>query len=246
MVNLVNKKKILLCTEGEKTEKRILEHLFQIYGLDTTFALIPYKANVYQLYRQMFEGNQSDSLDLIQVLKERETDEDNIALLNDKYTDIFLVFDFDPQDHSYCSEHLSQMMQYFNESTDNGKLYLNYPMSESYYHMPTIPDPTYLNKTVSLQVLREHGYKGLVHAETVKHSYDCFAINKEQCNIVIKDNQTKAWEIVLQEMAEMPFPKQEDILNVQVRSLSDEEKVHVLSTMVSFILEYDSRLIENK
>ena len=94
----MGKKKILLCVEGEKTEEKLLQYLFEIYGLDLDFTIVPYRTNIHQLYRQMFEDPDPASLDLLQVLKERERDPEKHALLSERYTDIFLVFDFEPQD----------------------------------------------------------------------------------------------------------------------------------------------------
>lgn len=239
-------KKILLCVEGKKTEEKILNHLFKIYGLDEDFAIVSYKTNIYQLYKQIFERDDGDpeDLDFIQVLKERETNPEKRELLNERYTDIFLVFDFDPQDHNYDVAHLAEMLEYFCESTDHGKLYLNYPMAESFYHMPTIPDTEYLDKTVPMSILKGHGYKTLVNQETVKHSYAQFAVNKNECNIVIKSNRDKAWKIIGRSCTDGYFPEQKDILNVQSVLLQAQNEVYILSTMVSFILEYDSKLIE--
>ena len=35
------------------------------------------------------------------------------------------------------------MSCYFTESSEMGKLYLNYPMVEAFYHMKSIPDENY-------------------------------------------------------------------------------------------------------
>ena len=47
-------------------------------------------------------------------------------------------------------------MRYFVESTDMGKLYLNYPMIEAFYHMSNIPDPEYNGRVATLAELRGH------------------------------------------------------------------------------------------
>ena len=59
---------------------------------------------------------------------------------NINYSDIILIFDFDPQDDLFTSKKIEEMLEYFKESSDMGKLYINYPMVESFYHMKTIPD----------------------------------------------------------------------------------------------------------
>ena len=242
----MSKKKILLCVEGEKTEEKLLRYLFEIYGLDLDFTIVPYRTNIHQLYRQMFEDQDPASLDLIQVLKERERDPEKRALLDERYTDIFLVFDLDPQDDGYRPDHLAEMLEYFRESTDAGKLYLNYPMAEAFYHLSKIPDPTFLDRCVPLSLLRIKGeYKKLVNAECVTPKFSRFARTKAKCDTVLCSHRDKAWKLTGAAPSSRQFPPQEDVLRAEMALLDERQLVSILSTVGSFIFEYDESLVED-
>lgn len=46
------------------------------------------------------------------------------------------------------------MSDYFSESTDEGKLYINYPMVEACKHFKDIPDDEYITRAVSIDDIR--------------------------------------------------------------------------------------------
>lgn len=103
------------------------------------------------------------SVDLLQNLKEHEPNPHLKELFDRRYSDILLIFDLDPQDPLFSVVKITEMASYFVESSDMGKLYLNYPMVEAYYHMKSIPDPEFDSYTVSLEELTGHTYKGRVN-----------------------------------------------------------------------------------
>ena len=59
------------------------------------------------------------------------------------------------------------MQHCFADSTDMGKLYLNYPMIESYLHLKSIPDEEYINRKILVSLQPGDKYKSLVRAESV-------------------------------------------------------------------------------
>ena len=134
---------ILILVEGAKTDFLLMEKILGLYDITATHQIVSYNTSIYDLYQKMFFENDPESLDLLQVLKEHETDASKKEILNQHYSDIILVFDLDPQSPDYSPEAITKMAAFFNESSDHGKLYLNYPMIESFYHMKSIPDPEY-------------------------------------------------------------------------------------------------------
>lgn len=62
-------------------------------------------------------------------------------------TEIFLFFDYDFQESRLTLEennrHIGEMLEYFNDETENGKLYINYPMVESVFYTKQLPDKDY-------------------------------------------------------------------------------------------------------
>lgn len=61
-------------------------------------------------------------------------------LANGDFSEIYLIFDFDCQAPQYDDEKLQIMLDFFDNETEHGKLYINYPMIESFKHFKSIPD----------------------------------------------------------------------------------------------------------
>jgi len=237
------KAKILILVEGARTDTRLMRHLFQIYGIDAKYEIVSYGTNIYVLYNEMFYDGRPEDMDLLQVLKEREQDEEKKPLFDQEYTDILLVFDMEPQDDHFSAEKISAMMNYFVESTDMGKLYLNYPMIEAFYHMSNIPDSEYNDRVATLDELRNHTYKQRVNQENRNHDYSKFAATRKECSIVIGQNIEKGWRIINTNPNDV-LPDTGMILDKQLDCLSDFEKVYVLCTCVFFIVEYNPNLLK--
>ena len=185
MENLVNRiKKILLLVEGEKTEVELFKMAFEVYKLDMNYEIYPYRTNIYDLYERMFLGNETDLnvLDLLGILREKDSGN---QLLSQDFSDILLVFDYEPQDNRFSVDRINLMLKYFNESTDNGKLFINYPMFESFKHLISNPDPEYKNRCVELSVVLDGKYKELVGNETkyphlIKYDKNHFNLKPEK------------------------------------------------------------------
>ena len=248
MADAGSKKRILLLVEGERTDVKLMEHLFSVYCLDADYDIITYKTNIYVLYNDMFFEKDPDSMDLIQVLKSREQNPIMRKKLDAQYTDILLIFDLDPQDEAFSDEKILSMTQYFSESSDMGKLYINYPMVEAFYHMKSIPDPDFHTYTTTMAELLAHGYKKRVNNENRNHNYAKFAIDREECNIVIVQNQSKAWLLVNGDFSDNKNNGAEligeDILRKQLELIANRGIIAILCTCVFFIPDYNPKFIE--
>ena len=236
------KRKILVLVEGAKTDVALMERLFSIYQIDFKYEIVSYCTNIYTLYKEMFEDNDPDDMDLLQLLKSREPDLVKKTLFDESYSDILLIFNLDPHDFGFTPEKIRHIAKYFVESSDVGKLYINYPMVEAFYHMTSIPDLNFNTYNATLNELSAGTYKARVSRENRNHDYRKFAATKEECNIVIRQNISKAWLVVGDPEDDMP-PSQAEILNTQLNSIQNENRVAVLSTCAFFIPEYNLKLI---
>ncbi len=230
-------KNILVIVEGAKTDYRLIKRLFNIYQLDISFNIIPYKTNIYTLYDKMFKGNEVESLDLLQTLKEH--DKDNREIFNLKYTDIILIFDLEPQDPLFNPDKITEMMNYFNESSENGKLYINYPMVEAFSHRIGDDDVDYLDRVVSLVDINK--YKKIVNGFTQDPTK--LGKTKSGMNKIILQNIEKA-SIITKSAKFSYYQSLEQILIVQLEKLEKEKQLFVLCTCLFFIVDYDSKLIK--
>lgn len=230
----MGKSKILVIVEGAKTDFNLMTRLLSVYGISETHQIVSYNTNIYTLYNQSPDSyDEYDNIDLLQILKEREKDEAKRALLNERYSDILLIFDLDPQAPDFAPEKVIKMTSYFTESTNMGKLYLNYPMVESFYHMSDIPDEKYNEYVVALDDLKNKKYKQIVHNICRNGDYAKFASDKKECSIVIKQNLEKA-KLMINNDENMP--NSIDILNKQLDLLSSKKIISVLCTCVFILL----------
>lgn len=234
------KTKILMLVEGEKMDVKLMTHLLEVYGLNDGYEIVSYNTNIYTLYNQMFADHDPAAYDLVQVLKARETDANKKAIFDQAFSDILLVFDLDAHAPDFSPEKIREMVDYFQESSDMGKLYLNYPMAESFYHMKSIPDPDYSTYTASITEGRM--YKKRVTCITGDQRK--FARTKEECNIVIRQNIEKSNQITASEGNSILPANQKEILDVQLKSLLSTQDVFVLSTCPFYIVDYNPNLLE--
>lgn len=216
-----------------------MQKLLSVYGFDQKYEIVSYNTNIYTLYNEMFRDNDPADLDLLQVLKEHEKDPRKKPLFDQSYSDILLIFDLDPQDPLFTSDKIQRMTEYFVESSDMGKLYLNYPMVEAFYHMHDIPDAHFNEYFATQEELSNGTYKQRVNQENRNRNYTKFAVTKEECNTVIQQNIEKArW------LCNVPdgIPDEISILSAELRYW-EQQMISVLCTCVFYIPEYDPKLI---
>lgn len=157
-------KNILLLVEGAKTETKfygkMVELILKEYGDD--FIIWPFETNIYELYRKVKNDEFLDvKSSLIESSKKYKGE-----LGNKKFAYIYLIFDLDAHDvrtmdkrslEEIFNENVikaREMVEYFdNETIENkGKLYINYPMMESYKftNPKTFFDSSYKDETITL------------------------------------------------------------------------------------------------
>ena len=129
-------KRILLIVEGPKDEKVILEKLWDRFDKKTDYTIVPYETNIYFLTRQLFrDGEMDEDVDLLRIFKSVDVPENKRLGKEERFTDIYLIFDFDPHDTMADFGILRKMLAFFNDSSTGGKLFINYPMMQSYRHI---------------------------------------------------------------------------------------------------------------
>jgi len=179
---------ILFILEG-KTERRIVDTLKHLYFSDKEEEIVYcFENNIYQLYDALIRdygdfSNINGSVDLFAILKKKHPDSDlsKVKKVSD-ISEIFLFFDYDFQ-HAYQikEQHperelaniiheddnkLQQMFSYFNEETDKGMLFINYPMSEALFYTKELPDLNYNQYQVTLEKCRHGLFKRLTDEHT--------------------------------------------------------------------------------
>ena len=85
---------------------------------------------------------------------------------------ILLIFDYERHDPYFSEDKINKLQLYFRDSTDAGKLYINYPMLESYQHLESIPDYNYAERSVPVSLQPGYQYKNLVKDTPIAHLID--------------------------------------------------------------------------
>ena len=127
---------ILFVFEGQKTEDIIVRSLTTHVLLNESLIITcVFGAEIYQLYKEI---NRDEDLDTFSLIKERNSD--NRETLKDynrnDFSEIYLFFDYDAHASVKAGdEKLKDMLSFFDNETEKGKLYISYPMVEALIHI---------------------------------------------------------------------------------------------------------------
>lgn len=124
----------LFVFEGVRAESKYVDMLEQHFLGKRISVKCVYDAEIYQLYKVLKE--EEPDFDLVELLKERN--KENAELLRDYTRDsfayIYLFFDYDAHSTLADDDKIVEMLNFFNNETENGLLYISYPMLEAIRH----------------------------------------------------------------------------------------------------------------
>ncbi len=143
---------ILFILEGKKREDYIFKSMEYIYFPGKKDNVIcSYGNNIYNLYKRLNEdGEDIASIILTKLLQDKEPGITENTHISD-FAEVYLFFDYDNQDQSSSDEKINEMLNFFDDETGNGKLYISYPMIESIYYTKKLPDKNYYTYVYLLQ-----------------------------------------------------------------------------------------------
>ncbi len=187
---------ILCIFEGGKREPRIFQTIKDLFFPKSKDTFIcTYNSNIYSLYKNLknldiFGDQISSSGDTVTILNEilkNHGDNTLETIIESDISEIFLFFDYDFQDSRLSLEennlHLLEMINYFQEETENGKLYISYPMIEAIQYTKQLFDVNYWQYKIKREDCRN--FKYLVHE---------FSFYKSLDYLVILDNENESEE----------------------------------------------------
>ena len=121
--------------EGEAREPLIIDNISKVFFGHGNFKIItlPTGQNIYMLWKRLKEDD--FDTDIIEVIREehKELEEQLAGLSRDDFSEVYLFFDYDGH-HNNLGEGddgnvLEKMLISFDNETENGKLYISYPMN---------------------------------------------------------------------------------------------------------------------
>ena len=230
---------ILLVFEGEKREPKIFESIHKYFFQNNQSAVIhaSYNAEIYQLYKMIEDDTY---LDIVELLRERSDENKlNLSGINrDDISQIYLFFDYDNQATGATDEKIERMLKLFNEETENGKLFISYPMVESIKHFNKNGSSCLATCSVPLSVMQ---YKNLVSEissfgdlrKTDIYDWKYITVQTvKKANCIVNDSHKKP------EYAEFIKINQKVIFENQLEKFIPHQRIAVLSGIPLFVVDY--------
>lgn len=263
-----DKKKIAFIYEGVQAEDELLANMKQMYLSDfydvETFQL-PAEGNIYMLWKQLVDDEFETSV--IDVLKEMSKEaksrieEQNLKASD--FAEIYLFFDYDGHAASFSEETvheanelcksrnmpevknkwdlLERMLLVFQNETEEGKLYISYPMIESIkeiekesaeykrLYIPLTDTPNYKHRFFERS---DYGNYGAI----TKEMWDiaCHASVK-QANLIVYRKAECSYEEFINKLTQL------DIYHAQKKyyiNAAGEKLLAILNSLPLFLVEY--------
>ena len=134
-------RRILFITEGKKPDKNLVKSVcnFQsnFFSHKIDYEIVVFSTNIYSLYEKLKENQYEQTVEHICELSDGE-----FEYTSEDFSLIYLFFDLDAQHYKKDKNlekiynKIEEMLNLFNAETENGKLFLSYPMVEAnnYFH----------------------------------------------------------------------------------------------------------------
>ena len=252
---------ILFVFEGEKREPALFKAIERLFFKDSQHIVCSFGNNIYELYQRLKALD--DSGDIVSVLRETYADSPESPFSEDTrssdFSEIYLVFDYDFQNKNISLEdmnsQIAEMLDMFDNETDNGKLYINYPMVEAIRYTKQLPDSEYYSYTVSRQDCIESSFKNIADSFSDYKSLDFLTLNERRTPTEKEiDSRTENWRKVQNQNVEkanylctgclmIPEEKeaiaQKEIFAAQLQKfVLKEDRVSILSAFPLFLFDY--------
>ena len=248
--------KALVIVEGEDAEPRLLRRLASACKLDLEMEIVPVRFNIHQLYQLLAAADFQADIRKILAGLPTVTDDQKALLASTRFAYTYLMYDADLQ-HRYPGEEtlpikdvvrgnldkLEKMTAYFTDETDPsvGRLYVNWPMVESYRDCDDFFDPAFRDNFVALADLTT--YKAIVglrkHASLNLSKYDEPAFRSlMRMNIhKITSLTTNNWSMPTY-LDYLTLSTSASIFHAQQQHITSSAALGVLNTTILLPLDY--------
>lgn len=165
--------KILFIFEGPKLEKLITDNLTKFFVNENTVITCVYCTTIYKMYSEILKD---EDLDTFNLLKDIEINKEKLKdYKRSDFAQIYMFFDYDGHATNASDKKIKKLLEFFNEETEKGKLYISYPMVEALKHIENFD--TFEELKVSCKenidykkIVRQHGLETLKHI--IKYEID--------------------------------------------------------------------------
>lgn len=261
---------LLFVFEGADREPNIFKTIEQLYfihpsGKRDEIVTYTYGTSFRTLYKKLCEENDSllehlrDNARKNKNTKLRENYEVFLKYSEKDFSEIFLFFDYDFHNKRMNLDHwnadLKGMLSMFDNETENGKLYVSYPMMESIRYTKKLPDKLYYTYCINREDCikqkgnPESGFKYLAAEFSEYQGLSFIQLNDNGCmevewnwELLIQQNVSKANYICTGKNV-MP-EKKEDVGQKLIFENQVEKYVHQADCSVSILNAFPLFLYE--
>ena len=204
-----------------------------------------------------------DSGDVVSILMEKYSGRGDSPFPDNArssdFSEIYLIFDYDFHNKNISladmNLQVSEMLGMFDNETENGKLYINYPMVEAIRYTKRLPDTLFYTYTVSRQQCMDMPFKKLADEFSDYKSLDFLTLNEHRSATESEiSSRTENWKLLQEQNVikanylctgnrSMPESKeavsQKEIFNAQLQDyVLPKDCVSILSAFPLFLYEY--------
>lgn len=230
--------RILLIVEGDNRENVFFGRYKTVKKMEDNLDIVPFRQNIKELYRlcnsYIFNGIKPDNIIDSNIRPE------DFELLKGKFTDVYLIFDLDIQNaqtednvFNYLKE-VSEVVEFFNDSTTIGQILINYPMMDSIFHIRDDKFKEYKDIVVPSNIEYSKEYKRTLNAKKIifdshrlaKNDFDMLAaINMKKANYIVQKDY--GWPDLYTYLYEL---SQANILAKQIENILKHSYMFVLNS----------------
>ena len=219
--------------------ENVAKKMFHLVKED--YKIVSYGTSLYELYEEL---SFDPLLSLVGLLK--STGKITLGpeeLSKQAFSQIYLVFDYEPHYQKYSDEKVKKMLSFFDNETENGKLYINYPMFEAAFYLDDFENPKCAYEKINIIDCCGETFKTKVRSLScfgTKNHLD-FSLSKTlDIWQSIKWNYKRVVYLIGKEELDyqMVLDRQIEIKN------SKEKSILILSTFVLMIVDYNPGILK--
>ncbi len=230
-------KTILFIVEGEDKDYRFVNNMTNLFlkgKYKTEIINIPAKQNIYMLY-QILKNDDFES-DFLEIIRDNIKGAKEIldGVTRQSVDEIYLFFDYDVHQDNYHNDDniLLKLLETFDNETENGKLFISYPMVEALYDY--VDDQCEVFTDCFVDLVESRNYKRIS------------GLNNPKANIHFEYAE---WKSILNVYSlrirclfrniKMDFNEYRNMVNpLSIYDREKENEVFVLSAFPEFLFDY--------
>jgi hypothetical protein len=226
--------KVLFIFEGDKTERKITANLVKCFPDDKLVIHSAYCTTIYNLYNRISKDEDLDTFSILQKMPENKETLKGYKRID--FAEVYLFFDYDGHTSSADDDKLISILNFFNEETEFGKIFISYPMVEALKHY----SDSINFKELKVEGKKKISYKKIVSEQCDKELIDFNSYTKKTW-IKLIGVHLKKMNFITNDDFSIPkeFISQIQIFDSQLEKfLNIDSTVSVLSSFPVFIFDY--------